>query len=576
MARGKHLWALLLLGSAAIGLAAGLGLWWELGRARSLIRQSLERRSGWRVTVGEIHLGWPPGRIVVRDLRATASDGQPLLEIPRLVLTASPLSVVQRSLRVTRMLAEEPELVLALDRLPDLALQLERGGPMERDASRTRARLSPAVILPSQVSVAGGRLILRNGAGQRTLAGLSGSAQLRGNGIRLALGRPEGGRLTADLSPSETGGGETRIEAEGENLAALTRGLIPVRGPLGMAGTFRPAPSAILGVTGEARLTVERLRLPKWPELSRASARLRLTPTFVEVDEFHALSGERSRVGGHARLRVKPPLRLTFGVSAPEWDFTPWLPAGELAASRPERSSRSMLGSAQAAGVPATPVPLGQWVLGLRVDGRLAVARGRIGSARFENGSAHVLASDGEWIVQAVRLPLDGGVTRGYLKLSLRDETGMLFLAGERVPLGALYAVVSAGPVPVSGRATYSAELRWRGLGSEEIRRSLRGTGFLRIEEGALPSTVRAEGAVRPLRFRELTAPFTVARGRVVTEDLSIRGEPWMLRGSGEVGLGGKILIRLVSPPDRAPALQAALTGDLANPRLSILRREGP
>lgn len=534
MAARRRVWFLFLWGAAALVAIGATAVAWQLERARGLIRQSLERRHGLRVSVGRVGLAWPPGHLVVEDLVVSvSSDAPPVLTIPRLLFVSRLSSLVRGSFTFAHATAHSPRVALSLDRPEDLSilLALMSGPHREREAAKPSVRSGPVVVLPSTYSVVGGRLVLRShGDVTRELDGVSGRLVRRGGGLHVEITQPEMGRLTADIAPSGAGESEAKVHLSGG-----------------------------------------RVELPGLPPLTDAVARVRLTPDFVLLDEVHARSGLDSRVEGSARVRLRPPLRVTFQAVAPEWDLTPWAGSTKIIGTSAAGARAGGIPTAHAFQSDLFWAELRRRLAFLKVDGRVSVARLRLGSARFHNASAHLMASEGRWVIQSVRMALNGGAQRGYVILSVPQRSGELFAAGERLPLDVLSRVFAGGQPGAGGRATYSAQLRWRGLSWPEFRRSLSGLGVVRVDDGWLPADVRAGGSRRPLRYRELAIRFRVSAGRVVTDDLEIRGEPWTLRGSGRLDLDGKLTAQVASPPGSLPALQGLLSGDLSHPRLTIL-----
>lgn len=570
----RRRWSLLLWTAIVLGMATTLALAWQLERARRVIRQSLDRQPGVRVAVGRVRLAWPPGRVVVEDVTVSWPGGSVVLSMPRLILIVNPFSLVQRSLTVSHASAEAPRLAMAMARLNEISqlLTLATSAPRGAEPGRTVSRGGRLVALPSTLSLTGGNLHLETRSGRWELTGISGRLVRRESGLHLALAHPTVGRLTAEVLPGRAGDTEATMTLKISELApVLTGGRGTIAGNL--SGTFRMVGRAL---TGDLNFSAFRVEWPGLPPITDGVGRLRFEPTFVELEEVQFRSGEGSRVVGHARLRLRPPLRLTFRATASELDLTPWVePSRVVLTPEPGGSSLSVIPPAHAAGSPVWGSLLGRQLASLRVDGRVAVARGRIGALRFAKGSAHILASDGQWVVQGVRLRLDGGEQRGYLKFSFPHRSGEVFLAAERLPLDQVYALLVPGARLLGGRASYSAELRWKGLTWSELRQSLSGRGVLRVEDGWLPAGAGRGGAQRDLRFRDLSSRFRVSAGRIVTDDLEIRGEPWaLLRGGGQVDFSGKLALRVASPPDRAPRLQGLLTGDLTQPYLTILEAE--
>lgn len=535
MAARRRVRFLFLGGAAVLLLVGAAGVAWQLERARGLIRQSIERRHGLQVSVGRVGLAWPPGHLVVEDIVVSISpDAPPVLTIPRLLFVSRLSSLVRGSLTFAQATAHSPRVALPLDRPEDLStlLALMSGPHREREAARPSVRSGPVVVLPSAYSVVGGRLALRShGDVTRELEGISGRLIRRGGSLHVEITQPEMGRLTADVAPSGAGGSEAKLNLSGG-----------------------------------------KIELPGLPPLTDAVARLRLTPDFVLLDEFHARSGLDSRVEGNARVRLRPPLRVTFQMAAPEWDLTPWAGSPKIIEGSPVGARAGGILIAHAAQPDLFWAGLRRRLAFLRLDGRVRVTRLRLGPASFNDASAHLAASEGRWVIQSIRMALGGGAQRGYVILSVPQRSGELFATGERLPLDVLSRVFVGGQPGAGGRATYSAKLRWRGLSWLEFRRSLSGLGVVRVDDGWLPADVRAGGSSRPLRYRELAIRFRVSAGRVTSDDLEIRGEPWTLRGSGRLDLDGKLTAQVASPPGSLPALQGLLSGDLFRPRLTILR----
>jgi hypothetical protein len=424
MAARRRVWFLFLWGAAVLVLVGGAGVAWQLQRARHLIRQSLERRHGLQVSVGRVRLAWPPGHLVVEDLKvSTSADVAPLLSVPHLTLVGDVFSIVRGSLTFSRATAQSPRALIPVDRPEELSalLTLLSGSPREREAARSSIKIGPVVILPATFSVVGGRLLLQGrGGAPREWEGVSGRMTRKGGGLHVEITQPEMGRLTADISPVGLGEAEAKIRLSAADLKAVLPPSVALGGPIDLSVTIRG-------------------------------------------------------------------------------------------------SDRS-----------------------LAMEGRLSLADG-------------------------------GGEQRGYLLFSFPERAGELFMAGERLPLEVLSGLFIPGQPAIGGRTTYSTQLRWRGLSWPEFRQSLSGSGVVRVDDGWLPARVRAQGSDRPLRYRELAVRFRVSAGRVVTDELEIRGEPWMLRGSGRLDPGGKLTARVASPPGRLPALQGLLSGDLTRPRLTIL-----
>ncbi len=224
----------------------------------------------------------------------------------------------------------------------------------------------------------------------------------------------------------------------------------------------------------------------------------------------------------------------------------------------------------------------------VRAEGTVAIGRltmrrfsatDLVGRVRYANGVTSV--------DEAVCAAYDGRM-RGtaWFDLSERaDPRYVVRATADSLDANALLTAWTPARDLAFGKLQMSIELDGKGLGPQDVAQSLTATGLAQILGGRLAgSRVLAQIAeftgvdrFRLLSFRDLAAPFRVARGRVIFDPIAITtgGTDWLAKGS--VGLDGTLDFRIgaLVPPQEVRALPASLTraaGALLDPngRLSL------
>ncbi len=609
---------LLLLTILVIGVGALGAL--TAARARSTVVRFFERQIPGQLTVSSWALQLRPGVTVVARgvaLRAApTSSKNPLFTAQRVDFRLDPVRLLLGRVRITRMSFDTPELsVEALGRAwiaePEARARPERA----RGDSGSR---TPGIIIadPLPLEIHHGHLTLRWGSELKTLSDVNGQLVYSQGGRRIEyrLAWTGAGDGPAEMSGFVVALGgdsftlEARVKSSGSELVAhaafaldqgpfhafVLSGQVTARGQTAAPGapvSFQGSGTGSVAVEGplEARrvrgnVTVEdgRLGVVGHPPIEAIRGRIMWTS---EGAESPAMTGQWRSATLRARLRAdwsgrSPRLRGELSVSSV--DLGPllgWITKGLQ--DRPSPSPRTVPVVPLADAAPAR-APWPAWARQIGVDLRLRVASARLNGEPLGALHAQLLAAAGLWHLQGIRLILDEGQPRGYLKLDLRSPRprGTLFAQG---PGLALFRQGLPEPYRLSGgHLTFETFLQWEGLSWPEVRQSVRGQGELRIQDGRLETArlirhLEVVGLPRLgleeapfFAFHELWTRYRVAGPRVVTQTLALTGPAWEVRGEGFLQLSGRLNFRLTGYSQQNQRVTGLLDGDLEHPRLVI------
>lgn len=608
--------------SAALLIGGGVLVVSSVGRIGPAVVKLLERQIHGQLTVRSWTVQFRPSPVLIAhgvEMSGTPTlSWESLFRARRVELHFHVFRLLLGQLRITRIGLDSPELnleALAGRWSVEPEARPPREGPPGESGSLP-ARLIISDPLPFEIRH--GRLTLPWGGGTRILTGVSGRLDYSQGGRRLeyrlawssgASGRMEINGLVIPMG-RDAFELQARVKSSGDEVVGEASLALELQGPFGapiLSGRVSgkgqvavlPGTWVSLQGSGSGRATVEgsrearhlkgsltvedgRIELAGQPPIESLRGRIVWTS---EGADFLAVNGRweslplRARL--NARWRSRPPtLRGELFVSA--IDLTPLLGRiAEALQDRPATSSRPapLVPSAQAA--PAkTAKPA--WAREMGVDLRLRAASAHLNGERLGSIQAQLLAAAGLWHLQGIRLTLDEGDLRGYIRLDVRSERprGTLFAQG---PGLALLREGLPEPYRIAGGSLrFETLLRWEGLSWREFRESVRGQGELQIRDGRLATAqlirhVEIRGIppsgweAKPfLAFDELWTRYRVAGPQVVAQALAVVGPAWEVRGEGTLHFSGHLDFRLTGHSPQFQQLTGLLQGDLTHPRLVI------
>ncbi len=548
----RHRWIVLLLAGLLIGGGALVAL--SVAWIGPEVTHLLERQLPGSLVVRSWSLQLRPTVTVVArgvEFRSAPapSSWNPRFRAERVEFQLDGIRLLLGQLRIARIGLESPELTLeAQDRDSHVEPQARAQGRHEdaRGESGVRPpRLVTADPLPLEIRQ--GRLTFRGGNESKAITGVGG---------RLTYS-PALDRLDYDLVWSYGKTAQLRVSG---HLTGL-----------------RTDPSKLL-----ARVETGELVFPGHAPVEGLRGEIRWTPRGAEDVALTARWGS-ARLA--ARFKAgwgpsSPWLRGEF--SASTIDLAPFIrQIAEGFRDRQAPSSRTagLVSSAHAEPSLAAWLP---WARQIGVDLRLRVASARLNGEPLGALHAQLIADAGLWHLQGIRLSLDEGEPSGYVRLDLRHPRPHVTLFAQ----GPGLALFREGlPEPyrlVGGHLTFETLLQWEGLSWREFRKSMRGQGEFRIQDGRVATAqlirhVEIQGIPRSgwekkpdLAFDELLARYRFSGPRVLAQTLALSGPEWEIRGEGVLDLSGHLDLRLTGRAPRIQRLTGFLSGDVTHPRLVV------
>ncbi len=464
------------------------------------------------------------------------------------------------------------EAVLAALPIP-LAGRIAGTGPLDLDATlkATSSRLRAHATVKAGATRVDYPPLLAKAAGVALMADLTVSAD-RETGVRvqpaiLRIG-PIESIVQGTLSDGR-GGGELSISVARLALAELTR-LNPKLADMSLSG----AASAELTVTqdrgggyaldGSIELEQAGAAPADLPPLSDLSAAIRA--------EGHTLRLPPSefRLGGSA-------LRADATIS----DFSDPTVVFNLAAERLSSSALGLEGDGKRSNDSFTfagfslsglmRVVAGE---GLRARARVAAESGRLGSLALTKPSAMLRIESGRLIFDPLSARTLGGTISAEGVYDPSDSAPAGFNCKAHLDELAVAELLSqrlGANSPLEGRLDADLSLAGTVGAWPQLRDSLVGGGSLVLRDGTLHDVNLAGSALQKItkisglsallsptmsdgypevfrigetRFQELRSRFTIAKGTLISDDISVGASDYMLLGRGEIGLDGWIDVR--------------------------------
>lgn len=533
----------------------------------SWIRAQVEERAraalGREVEIGTLALQRWPVALDVRDLRIANPQwaGNPdFVRLARLHVALDATALLSRSVRITELAVERPQIVLeraadgragwsfgegAGGEAPDGAgggggwrVVVERAsvsdgrilyvdhatgrGSEARDLAVDLRREAPAgeLRLSARAEVDGAPL---------TLTGrLADPAQLAAGGsgpAELVLETPEGGgRVAGEI---EAG---ARVRGQLDVAFSDLRGLLEQR----LALSLPMAPEALRTVTLSSPFTAD-------------AEALELTELKLAVDDITG-SGSLAVRGLDGRPRIEATLEL--GRLALDRYLPP--ASAEAEAEREEQAA--------AGGWPEEPVSL---PLPLPADLRAQVGFAGLAVRGFETGAGRIEATvEGERAtLRLASLELYDGTAQADVDLVAGPPHDLAVGWKVEGVRARPFLAALAGPERLEGRTFSEAKLAARGLSVKDLVSTLEGAGRVELRDGAIlgvniAAMVRQvttlglteEKEPRRTDFTRLAAGFTVERGVLRTGDITLEAPLFRLHGAGTVDLPQRTLSLRLEP----------------------------
>jgi len=229
----------------------------------------------------------------------------------------------------------------------------------------------------------------------------------------------------------------------------------------------------------------------------------------------------------------------------------------------------------------------------VRAEGTFRVGSFKMQRLAGQDLSGSVVYQDGVARIEDLALAAYDGRVRGTAWFDLTDRAHpryQVHATAEQVDANRLLSAWTPVKNVAFGALQMKLDLDGAGFSPAELTRSLTASGLAQVLGGKLAgATVFTKLAeitqverFRILSFRDLSAPFHVANGRVVFDPLALvtGGTDWLAKGS--VGLDGTLAFDIAAlvPPGDVPGLPASLTrvaGALLEPdgRLTLDLRLG-
>lgn len=304
-----------------------------------------------------------------------------------------------------------------------------------------------------------------------------------------------------------------------------------------------------IGATGRAIPGNKQLRLGGGLDYDIAGRQLAFNHLQLEVGSL-ALDGSLS-------LEHAPAIpRLRFSLHTALLDLDQL--AGEWGRPQSSAAGATPASSEAAATLPpsvASPEPDLSWLSRIDVQGELAADRMRVQGMEMEQLTLKLALGEGRARFEPIRARLYGGELDGRASL---DATRQPAAFSMRHTLGgvAVRPLLSdaAGLDYLEGRGELVLDVSGRGLSSAALLPGLTGSSRLRVDDGAvhgvnIPAMIRrgyaqvkgqplpAEEAVQKTDFSALTADFTIAGGKVSTDNLNMASPLLRIHGEGQTNL---------------------------------------
>ena len=578
----KLLLGLLLLVVLLVGTAVAL----PFVLPRDMIRAELEQRLSAELErevriEGPLELRpWRPFALTLRDIHVANPDWarEPTLaRIERLDLEVDALAYLGGTVVVERLLLERP--VLALETHADGTPSWQFGGAGDNTTAGRDTGPSPGDAPAGDLpTLRIGEIRLSDGA-VTVYDHATGEARTFSELELWARGEPDSAVLNLDGSVT-SGGERATLNAVIGDLDGLLAGepsslTLDVAAPgLGIAadGEADPAGSAVLAVTADAapRQLLDWLGQPlDLPEgrleavnltvdLAATPTGLALRALTVELDDLRFL--------GELELAFAERPRLTGSLALGDLDLRPYLDgegrnSNEPADDNPAPDNAPDNAPGAAGGWPdeplALPLPL---PLDLAVD--LTFASLAADELRLGQGAATLTADAAATRIEITALELYDGRLTGNVTLTNGAVTGLAATAeASGVQLQPLLdAVADIDRFAGTGNLAFSIESR--GTSVDALIRGLDGEGRILARDGAILGinigatmrqvmTLGAQSAAaepRQTDFAEAGGSFTIERGVLQNDDLSLRAPLLRVEGRGSVDLGNQTLAYRLLP----------------------------
>ncbi len=583
----------------------------NLERYRSLLTSRASRALGREVSLGALRISlWTGIGAEAEGIRVAAAPGfgpEPFLTADALRVRLQFLPLLRGQVKLTTAVLDGPHirLVRSADRrwsiadlfkAPPPVVAAPRPAPPEAEAPRPPRPPLLGGLLLAEVVVKNGRMVLVDRAGSEPLELSLADVDIRltqsslADPVRVKAGArlgDDGGRIQA--------AGRIIPEADGPDLD-LTLGLREVAaGPL-RALLLGPHSTIRLSgrVSGEATVSGPVAR-------AALAGQMDLKPLSVQLGALQKPGGEAGRLAFRAQrsdpgvhisrldltlkdLRLEASVRIP-NLRAPHVVFeatSPLVDLDRLLAPRKPRTAWLAPGEALAAAPPASAQP-GE--PGAPVQGRLRVAdfryaglswRGLDGEIRYRDGVLHIPSAEAGFMQgrMAVSGEMDFRPRQPRVSLTTR-------LTG--VATEPLVKALALGPWSLQSGLSGETDLRFTGLSGPAVLGSASGTGSLTLTDGRLVnykplerlaevvSPILAAQGVRTRlnEFQQLTGHFTVDRGVVRTQDLTLTKPEGVVTAAGSLGLLDSALNLDVSVRFGRTTVEAKVTGTASQPTVT-------
>lgn len=541
---------LIILAALAVILLGAWGtlvLYFDEVRLKSMVREEVERRTGRDLEIrGPLRLRLLP-RIAVeaRDVYLSGPaeyEGPGLFEAERLSLSLRLWPLVRGEIETGDVELEGAELRVHTDRSGRSSM-----GDLYRDSSAEWAGVEPSVMLRA------GRIRIQNVA-----LVISDAATRDTNRLQIDLLELE--RFVRDLPASFMFRGSIGDPPMLDPV--LARGILTVPSDTGPVTMDRLSLNGRFAGTAheftlDGRLLAE-LGTPMAIEL--ADGRLQVDRDHFEL-ALRYVDSARPRVAAQAAGRH---LDLDALIGA--------LPAATGAANGHSKAAPGM-----------TPLML---FSELDLDASLRLDGMRVAALDLDQVSARAQVRDGILVIDPLAGELAGGRLDAHAEVNFREVEPVISMT-PRFHVERLAVALAPWGLDtiVDGRGDITLDLHGRGLESDDLLRSLTGTGSYSLQDGrirgidlnALAEGIRTRepaGAAAAIggetRFDELSGTFEVRGGRLRLPDLALVSERLGLAGNVDLVLADLSLDgRLQMSGDRLEWVPLTVGGSLSAPRLS-------